>query len=125
MSFPSISPFQEVDVRILDGYIGIAADGYSVASHDIKGANVTAPAFVSTGVYTITLDKSYPKFLSCHVVKDLATPISLDCNVHPDNNSPVSKLTLTFVNSSSAATALGSAGAVHVLIVLRKSSVGT
>jgi len=53
----------EKGVVQLDGYVNLAADA-SVTSETILGASV---AKTTTGIYTITLEDSYPKLLSCTV----------------------------------------------------------
>ena len=53
----------ERGVVSLDGYINLADDA-SVTSENILGASV---AKATTGIYTITLEDSYPKLLSCSV----------------------------------------------------------
>ena len=128
MSFPSISPFYEADTKVIVGEFTIAADGYSVASQHIPGANAKAVAFVSTGLYTLTLDNTYSRLNYGNASCSLSTPKGLVANVtgngSPNQNLGVSAVNITFL-ASTTATTLGSAGVVQVCLILRKSSVGT
>jgi len=121
----------EKGVVQLDGYVNLGSDA-SVTSETIMGASV---AVTTTGVYTITLEDSYPKLLSVSL-----TPFSIGTNaaglmkvvdvLDADGNSVAA--TLVNVKKIKVATCTSSTGApadvsvkcgFSVHIVLKNSTV--
>ena len=120
----------EKGVVQLDGYVDLGSDA-SVVSETIMGASV---AKTSTGVYTITLEDSYPKLLSVSCilfamgtvaadvkVVQCKTAAGVDCGASLANVKSIVVATVDAASGAPADVALKCGFSIHM--VLKNSTV--
>lgn len=109
----------EKGVVLLSGKIVVGAAG-AVTSSSIKGASV---ARSSAGVYTITLEDAYVSLLACQASLLAALTTALKVCVQSADVSSAKTIVLRVDNAIPAAADPASGNEIHVVIVLKNSTV--
>lgn len=109
----------ELEIKIICGSFSIAASGG--AATKVLGRGWSA-AKTATGVYTITLEDSYPALIACNATVQAATAVALVAQIK-SHDVVTAKTIVIDLNSGATPTEPSAVTVIHFAAFLRNSSV--